>query len=222
MSFQIAIDGPAGAGKSTVARAVAGRLGYIYVDTGAMYRAMGLFLAEKGVENGPEEQIEAACREAEVQLSSENGVQKVRLNGRDVTEEIRTERAGMLASSTSAWPPVRKKLTQLQQDMGRTENVVMDGRDIGTAVLPDAPLKIFLTASVETRARRRCLELQEKGQSPDLSSIEEDIRRRDYQDSHREMSPLRQAPDAVVLDSSSMTAEEVVEKILELKRRREP
>ena len=147
--------------------------------------------------------------------------QKVWLNGEDVTESIRTEKAGMLASSTSAFSAVRKKLTQLQKELARTQDVVMDGRDIGTSVLPDAPLKIYLTASVATRARRRFLELEEKGQAADLNEIEEDIRRRDEQDMTRKLSPLRQAEDAVMVDSSQMTAEEVVERILELKKERE-
>ena len=221
MSFQIAIDGPAGAGKSTVAKEVARRLNFVYVDTGAMYRAMGLYLASRGAEDGPEDRVEAVCGGADIRLINGTMGQQVWLNGEDVTEKIRTEQAGMLASKTSAYPAVRRKLTQIQKEIARTQNVVMDGRDIGTAVIPEAPLKIYLTASVSTRARRRFLELEKKGQEADLQEIEEDIRRRDDQDMHRELSPLCQADDAVLVDSSYMTAEEVVEKILELKKERE-
>ena len=221
MSFQIAIDGPAGAGKSTVAKEVARRLSCVYVDTGAMYRAMGLHLAEQGAEDGPEEKVEEACGGAVIRLTNgENGL-RVWLNGEDVSERIRTERAGMLASKTSAYPAVRRKLTQLQQEIARIQDVVMDGRDIGTTVLPEASLKIYLTASVSTRAERRFLELKAKGQDPDIREIEADIRRRDDQDMHRALSPLCQAPDAVLVDSSRMTAEEVVQRILSLKKERE-
>ena len=150
-----------------------------------------------------------------------DGRQQVYLNGENVTEQVRTEKAGMLASKTSAYPEVRRKLVQLQQEMARIQDVVMDGRDIGTAVLPEAPLKIYLTASVETRARRRFLELEAKGSPADLAEIEADIEKRDYQDMHREMSPLRQAEDAVYLDSSDMTVEEVVDEILKLRRQSE-
>lgn len=220
MSFQIAIDGPAGAGKSTVAKAVAAALHFIYVDTGAMYRAMGLYLDSLGIDPSDGERITEHCEDADIRLACSEGKQQIFLAGEDVTELIRSEKAGMLASATSVFPAVRRKLTLLQQQIASAENVVMDGRDIGTAVLPDAPLKIFLTASVDTRAQRRYLELRAKGQEADFEEIRKDIEDRDYRDSHREASPLSQAEDAVLIDSSDMTADEVTEKVLELYRER--
>lgn len=221
MSYQIAIDGPAGAGKSTIARAVAERLRYIYVDTGAMYRAMGLYMEDHGIALSDREAVEQAASGVNISIEYENGAQQVILNGENVTGRVRTERAGMLASAVSVHPGVRKKLVQLQQELGSRQNVVMDGRDIGTAVLPGAQLKIFLTASVAVRARRRFLELQEKGQMADLMEIEKDIEQRDYQDSHREASPLTRARDAVLLDSSELTVQEVIDEILKLCAERE-
>ena len=221
MSYQIAIDGPAGAGKSTIARAVAERLRYIYVDTGAMYRAMGLYMEDHGIDLSDREAVEQAASGVNISIEYENGAQQVILNGENVTGRVRTERAGMLASAVSVHPGVRKKLVQLQQELGSRQNVVMDGRDIGTAVLPGAQLKIFLTASVAVRARRRFLELQEKGQMADLVEIEKDIEQRDYQDSHREASPLTRARDAVLLDSSELTVQEVINEILKLCAERE-
>lgn len=221
MSYQIAIDGPAGAGKSTIARAVAERLRYIYVDTGAMYRAMGLYMEDYGIALSDREAVEQAASGVNISIEYENGAQQVILNGENVTGRVRTERAGMLASAVSVHPGVRKKLVQLQQELGSRQNVVMDGRDIGTAVLPGAQLKIFLTASVAVRARRRFLELQEKGQMADLVEIEKDIEQRDYQDSHREASPLTRARDAVLLDSSELTVQEVIDEILKLCAERE-
>ena len=221
MSYQIAIDGPAGAGKSTIARAVAERLRYIYVDTGAMYRAMGLYMEDHGIDLSDREAVEQAASGVNISIEYENGAQQVILNGENVTGRVRTERAGMLASAVSVHPDVRKKLVQLQQELGSRQNVVMDGRDIGTAVLPGAQLKIFLTASVAVRARRRFLELQEKGQMADLVEIEKDIEQREYQDSHREASPLTRARDAVLLDSSELTVQEVIDEILKLCAERE-
>ncbi|MDO4616678.1 MAG: (d)CMP kinase [Lachnospiraceae bacterium] len=220
MSFQIALDGPAGAGKSTVAKAVASELHFIYIDTGAMYRAMGLYLDSLGTDLEDQAALDAACEKASVTIAHQNGAQHIYLNGEDVTTAVRAETAGMLASKVSAYGSVRRKLTSMQQEIAASADVVMDGRDIGTAVLPEAPLKIFLTASVEERARRRYLELKNKGQEADLAAISADIEKRDYQDSHREIAPLRQAEDAVYLDSSNLSAEQVVEKIVFLARER--
>lgn len=220
MSFQIAIDGPAGAGKSTVARIVAAELGFIYVDTGAMYRAMGLYFADRKVDTDSEQAVNDSLSGAAVALKIEHGEQHVILNGTDVTDRIRTEQAGMMASKTSRYPENRRKMTAMQRDIAEKNSVVMDGRDIGTVVLPDAPLKIFLTASVHTRALRRFGELQQKGEHPDLAEIEEDIEKRDYADMHRETAPLKQASDAVYLDTSDMTAEEAAEKIICLAKER--
>lgn len=214
MSFQIAIDGPAGAGKSTVAKRVAAELGFIYVDTGAMYRAMGLYFLDNGVDTDDEAAVNASLDGAEVTLEIVDGNQVVFLNGRDVNGRIRTEEAGMMASKTSAYAENRKKLVAMQQKIAASQNVVMDGRDIGTVVLPDAPLKIYLTASTRTRAERRYKELLEKGQEADLVAIEKDIEQRDYQDMHREHSPLRRADDAVLVDSSELNIDEVVQKIV--------
>lgn len=220
MGFQIAIDGPAGAGKSTVAKMTAASLGMIYVDTGAMYRAMGLYFLDSGVDTDSEESVNASLDGADVGLAMKDGVQHVYLNGADVTQRIRTEEAGMMASKTSAYPKNREKLVRMQQKIAESSSVVMDGRDIGTVVLPHADLKIYLTASVRMRAERRYNELTGKGQEADFSEIEKDIEKRDWQDTHRAASPLRQADDAVVIDSSDMTAEEVAEKITALARER--
>ncbi len=216
MSISIAIDGPAGAGKSTVARTVAGRLGYIYVDTGAMYRAMGLFFVRKGIDPADWEAMGEACKEADISIVYQDGEQQVLLGGENVTGLLRTEEAGKMASAISGCAAVREKLVDLQRKLAASENVVMDGRDIGTVVLPEADLKIYLTASTKTRAKRRFLELTEKGIPCNIKEIEKDIEERDYQDMHREISPLRRAEDAVLLDSSDMTAEEVTARILEL------
>ena len=218
MSYQIAIDGPAGAGKSTVAKAVAKRLGFIYVDTGAMYRAMALHLLRQKVDTGDAAAISAASRHADITISYADGAQQVLLNGENVTSLLRAEEVGNMASVSSANPDVRAKLSELQQNLAARENVVMDGRDIGTCVLPQADVKVYLTASAACRAKRRYDELLAKGESCDLAAIEEDIRDRDERDMTRAISPLRQAEDAVLVDSSDMTVEEVIEKIISLAR----
>ncbi len=216
MAFNIAIDGPAGAGKSTIAKRVAKELSYIYVDTGAMYRAMTLYFLRAGISLDDEAAITAACDNITVVLSNENGEQQVFLNGENVNGFIRTEEVSKMTSSFSVYAPVRQKLTQLQREMARTTDLIMDGRDIGTCVLPEAQVKIYLTASVETRGRRRFLELQEKGEACSLEEICKDIKQRDYQDMTREISPLKQAKDAVLVDSSKMTIEEVVDRIINI------
>ena len=214
--MNIAIDGPAGAGKSTIAKAVARELNSIYVDTGAMYRAMALYMLKNDISPDDTESIEKACESADISIVYKDGAQHVILNGEDVTGELRTEAVGNMASSVSVNGKVRKKLVSLQQKLAHSTSVVMDGRDIGTVVLPDADLKIYLTASVETRADRRYKELIEKGQQPDLDEIRRDIADRDHRDMNRENSPLRQAEDAVLIDSSDMTIPEVVDRILGL------
>ena len=218
MSYNVAIDGPAGAGKSTIAKRIARRLGYIYVDTGAMYRAMAYYLIQNQVDAADKEAIAAACQHADISICYQDGEQVVLLNGENVNAYLRTEAVGNMASVSSVVPEVRKKLVELQQKLARETDVVMDGRDIGTVVLPDADVKVYLTASVETRAKRRFLELQEKGESADLAKIAADIEDRDYRDMHRDISPLRQAEDATLVDSSDMTIDQVVERILELCR----
>lgn len=214
MGYNIAIDGPAGAGKSTIAKKVAKELGYIYVDTGAMYRAMADFFIKKGILPDETEKMRKLCKEASVTISYENGVQQVYLNGENITSELRKEEVGKMASKSSAIPEVRAQLLQLQRDLAQKEDVVMDGRDIGTNILPDADTKIYLTASVETRAERRFLELQEKGEKCILEEIAHDIEERDYRDMTRKTAPLKQAEDAVYIDSSDMTIDEVVNAIL--------
>ena len=213
MPINIAIDGPAGAGKSTVAKALAKEMGYIYVDTGAMYRAMALYFIRQGINRENEKEVEEACGQIEITISYENHSQQVILNGENVSELIRREEVGNMASKVSAVPEVRAHLLNLQKELARTQDVVMDGRDIGTCVLPEADVKIFLTASVETRALRRYKELEEKGVSCDLEEIKKDIKERDERDCTRKIAPLRQAEDAVLIDSSDMTIEEVVKAI---------
>ena len=218
MSHNVAIDGPAGAGKSTIAKRIARKLGYIYVDTGAMYRVMAYYLIQNQVDAADQEAIAAACQHADISICYQDGEQVVLLNGENVNAYLRTEAVGNMASVSSVVPEVRKKLVELQQKLARETDVVMDGRDIGTVVLPDADVKVYLTASVETRAKRRFLELQEKGEPADLAKIAADIEDRDYRDMHRDISPLRQAEDATLVDSSDMTIDQVVERILELCR----
>lgn len=211
--MNIAIDGPAGAGKSTIAKAAAKRLGYIYVDTGAMYRAIALYIIEYEIDVDNEAEIAEACSAIDIQIKYEDNVQQVYLNGRNVSADIRKEAVGNMASRAAAKKPVRDRLLSLQRNIAAENDVVMDGRDIGTFVLPDAEQKFYLTASVKTRAERRYRELVEKGEIPDMAQIEADIEKRDYQDMHRDIAPLKQAEDAVYIDSSDMTIDEVVEKI---------
>ena len=214
MAYSIAIDGPAGAGKSTIAKKVSKELEFIYVDTGAMYRAMAVYFIDNKVDTDDEATIGEACRNVSIEIAYDNGAQQVILNGENITGRLRTEEVGNTASKTAVYPAVRKKLVELQQKLAATTNVVMDGRDIGTCVLPNATCKIYLTASVETRAERRFLELKEKGEDADIEIIKQDIADRDYRDMHRDVSPLCRAEDAVLVDSSYMTIDEVTEEII--------
>ena len=218
--ISVAIDGPSGAGKSTVARAAAARLGYVYVDTGAMYRAIGLAVCRRGILGGGEEGIAAALPEIEIRLAYQDGAQRVLLNDEDVSDAIRTPEIAHYASKVSAVPEVRQFLLDVQRDMAKKGNILMDGRDIGTVILPDAPVKIFLTASAETRAERRYLELAEKGQQVTRESVLHDIVERDRQDMTRAVAPLRRAEDAVLLDTSEMTLEESIDAVLQIIRKK--
>ncbi len=220
MSFNIAVDGPAGAGKSTIAKKVAKNLGIIYVDTGAMYRAMSVFMIRQEMNPEDKEAIAKKCREADIEIVYENGEQIVKLNGENVNPFLRTEEVGKMASVISAIPEVREKLVELQKALAAKSDCIMDGRDIGTCVLPKAQVKVYLTASSMVRAKRRYDELVAKGQDCDLMQIKVDIEDRDYRDMHREHSPLKQAEDAVLVDSSDMTIEEVVEAIMNLAKER--
>ncbi len=213
MGYQIAIDGPAGAGKSTIAKLLAERKGFIYVDTGAMYRGLAWYFLTKGIRPDDEEAVTKACEEVKIDIAYENGKQQIYVNDKNITDHLREEAVGNMASKSSAVPAVRARLLELQRDLARREDVVMDGRDIGTSVLPDADVKIFLTASVDTRAGRRYNELLGKGESCDYAQIAADIEERDRRDMTREISPLCRAEDAELIDSSEMTIEEVVEKI---------
>ena len=214
--INIAIDGPAGAGKSTIAKRLAKELGYIYVDTGAMYRAMAYYFLKNHISAEDENRIAAACEHVDITIRYQDGEQQVILNGENVNGVIRNEEVGNMASSTSVYPVVRKKLVELQQQLAVKENVIMDGRDIGTVVLPNADVKIYLTASSKVRAKRRYEELTSKGEVCDLEQIEQDIIDRDYRDMNRETSPLKQADDAVLLDSSNLDIDGVVEKMKEI------
>ena len=216
MIHNIAIDGPAGAGKSTIAKKVAKDLSCIYVDTGAMYRAMALYLIRQNVNRNDTVEIGTVCQNADISIEYQNGVQIVLLNGENVNDYLRIEEVGNMASVSSAVPEVRQKLLDLQRKLAASMSVVMDGRDIGTTILPDAEVKIYLTASSLTRAKRRFLELQEKGPDCELSEIQKDIEERDQRDMNRTVSPLRQAEDAVLVDSSDMTVDQVVARILEI------
>ena len=220
MAKSIAIDGPAGAGKSTIAKLVAKQLGFIYVDTGAMYRAMALFLIRNGIDKDDTDGIEKACELADITITHTEGKQVVLLMGEDVNAYLRTEEVGNMASASSVNAKVRKKLVALQQKLAEHEDVVMDGRDIGTVVLPNSKCKIYLTASVDVRAKRRYDELTEKGQSADLDKIKADISERDQRDMTRDNSPLKQADDAILIDSSDMTIEEVKDAIISIAKER--
>lgn len=216
MVYNIAIDGPAGAGKSTIAKRLAKTLSFIYVDTGAMYRAMALYMLQQGIDQTKEEAIADACQHVDISIVYENGEQQVILNGENVTHLLRTEEVGNMASVSSQNSAVREKLVDLQRKLAAKENVVMDGRDIGTKVLPNANVKIYLTASAHTRALRRFEELKSKGQTCDLDLIEQDINERDHRDMTRAISPLKQAEDAILVDSSTMSIEQVVSSIMDI------
>lgn len=208
--ISIAIDGPSGAGKSTISRTVAGKLGYLYVDTGALYRTIGLYVLRKGGDPKNEQQVEALLPELKVDMGYENGIQQMFLLGENVTDQIRTPEVSMAASGVSAHSCVRAYLLELQRRLARENNVIMDGRDIGTVVLPKADVKIFLTASSEVRAKRRFDELTAKGENTTFEKVLEDVEKRDYADIHRAISPLVQAEDAIVADTSQFNFEESV------------
>lgn len=214
--MKIAIDGPAGAGKSTIARKAADKLGFIYVDTGAMYRSIALFMLDQGIDPLDKEKVEANVNRADIRIKYIDNEQVIFLNGENVNKRIRTPLVSQAASSTSRYAKVREHLLSLQRDIALKNSVIMDGRDIGTVILPDAEIKIFLTASPEIRGERRYKELIEKGESANLSKIIEDIRKRDKNDSERENAPLKKADDAILIDSSNMTIDEVVSTITDL------
>lgn len=216
MGFNIAIDGPSGAGKSTIAKKAAERLGIIYIDTGAMYRAIGLYIYRIGADADDAAAVAENVSGANVSITYENGERQVWLNGENVSDEIRKEHIGRIASKVSAVKEVREHLLKLQKDFASQNDVIMDGRDIGTCILPNADVKIFLTASSDVRAKRRCDELNAKGQQADFEQIKKDIEERDYRDSHRELSPLRRAKDAALLDTSDMNIEQATEAVLKL------
>ena len=220
MGCNIAIDGPAGAGKSTIAKKVAKELSFIYVDTGAMYRAMAYYLLSQGIKGDEQEAIAEKCQGADISIEYKDGEQIVILNGENVNGVIRTEEVGNMASVSSANPKVREHLLKLQRTLAASNDVVMDGRDIGTTILPDSEVKIYLTASPETRAKRRALEYEQKGIACDINQICQDIVARDLRDMNREISPLKQAEDAVLVDSSEMGIDEVVNAILHVYRQK--
>ncbi len=216
MPLNIAIDGPAGAGKSTIAKLIAKKKNLIYVDTGAMYRAVALFILRNGIDPSDTALVAEKCKEASITIGYEDGVQIVYLNGENVNAFLRTEEVGLVASKTSANPAVREHLLNLQKALAADNDCIMDGRDIGTVVLPNADPKVYLTASSEVRAKRRYDELVAKGETPDFDKIKADIEQRDYQDMHRDISPLKKADDATEVDSSYMTIEEVADAIIAL------
>ena len=214
--MNVAIDGPAGAGKSTIAKLCAKKMNLVYVDTGAMYRAVALYLLESGIDVNDRAAVAEKCSGANVDIKYEDGIQNVYLNGVNVTGRLREEAVGNTASVTSAVPEVRSQIFSLQRGLAERGGVIMDGRDIGTVVMPDADVKIYLTASSEVRARRRVLELEAKGEKPDFKEVKRDIEERDHRDMTREISPLKQADDAVLVDTSDMTIDQVAEKICSL------
>lgn len=214
--ISVAIDGPSGAGKSSLAKRLAKELGFIYVDTGAMYRAIGLYALQQGVDPASEQQVAQLLPQITIELRYENGAQRVILCGEDVSELIRQENVGMATSAVAAHPTVRSFLLELQRDMARKQNILMDGRDIGTVILPNATVKIFLTASAQARAERRLKELQQKGMETDFQTVLSDIEQRDYQDMNREIAPLKQAQDAVLVDTSNLDFEQSFETLRNL------
>lgn len=221
--YSIAIDGPAGAGKSTLAKALAARLGFLYVDTGAIYRTVGLSVTRSGGDCGDKAQVLARLPEIRIAMTyGEDGLQHMLLNGEDVTKSIRENAVSGYASLVSAYPEVRAFLLDMQRELARTHNVIMDGRDIGTVVLPGADVKVFLTASPEERAKRRCRELEQRGQPVDYRQLLEEITQRDYADSHRAAAPLKQAEDAVLLDTSALDFDASLEALLAIVKERVP
>lgn len=214
--FNIAIDGPAGAGKSTIAKKIAKKLSYIYIDTGSMYRAIAYYMLGQGIDTNDTDKVISALEDINVTIEYKNAEQQVLLNGENVTDKLRLEKVGTMASSVAKYEAVRAKMVHLQRGLAKSSNVIMDGRDIGTVVLPEAELKVFLTASSFVRAKRRFNELSEKGISCNLDEIEEDIISRDTQDMTRLISPLKQAEDAILVDTSDMTIDEVVDTIINL------
>ena len=215
--IRIAIDGPSGAGKSTLAKSISAKLGYLYVDTGALYRTIGYHVYTKKIDPKNEAAVTRVLPDIQVEMTYGNdGLQHMLLNGQDVTKEIRFPEISMYASAVSAHPPVRAFLLDMQRDLARKNSVIMDGRDIGTVVLPDAEVKVFLTATPEARAKRRCLELEQRGTPEPFEKVLEDIQKRDWDDSHRPVAPLKQADDAVLLDTSDLTLEESIQAVLDL------
>ena len=215
--YSVAVDGPSGAGKSTLSKAVAGELGILYVDTGAIYRTIGYYVFEKGIDPKDAPAVNAILPELDIQMRyGDDGLQRMYLNGQDVTTQIRLPQISMYASAVSAIPEVREFLLEMQRELARRSSVIMDGRDIGTVVLPDADVKIFLTAEAEVRAQRRAKELAERGTPTPFEEVLRDIQQRDYNDSHRAAAPLRQAEDAVLVDTSELTFAESQQRLTEI------